>query len=152
MREQRCAENRESCNGSDAAMHEQTKKSSLKEQQTTSSTGNNIVTKPTSMQQQVQQQVARKYLNPSNQMLPTATVGLANWWQMTAQEASRATAKASWKQSNNQPAAMAILMAEASSNSSDIRNITAVSDKGGNSKSSSSVNRSTATCRHGRLF
>jgi len=38
---------------------------------------------------------------------------------------------------------MVILMAEASSNSSDIRNITAVSDKGGDSKSSS-VNKSTA--------
>jgi len=47
---------------------------------------------------------------------------------------------------------MVILMAEASSNSSDIRNITAVSDKGGDSKRSSSINRSTATCRHGRLF
>ena len=64
MREQLCAENRERCNGSDAATHEQTKKSSLKEQQTTGSTGNNIVTKPASMQQQVQQQAARKYLNP----------------------------------------------------------------------------------------
>jgi len=68
---------------------------SLKEQQTTSGAGNNIVTQPESMQQQVQQQAARKYLNSSNQMLPTATVGLANQWQMAAQEASTVTAKAS---------------------------------------------------------